>query len=527
MNMVLHLDKKKWLCTDTVCVRGRCFLDDRFLEREELLRMVAAIDTEEELLRQLDKMNGLFALIINKPYLHVAVVDKTRMYPLFFSFKNDGWHIADLPAKLCGDKQYRIDRVAENQYLHTGAPFEGKTLVEGIEQVKPAHVLFCEKASRQVKYYSMEITAAEERPDNWEYEQAALRQVLKHVAERLKVSIADRQVVVPLSGGYDSRLIVCMLKQMGCQRILCYTVGPLLSDEQLVAMKVAERLGIPIYRIDYQEEQYITQRYGSDEFNRFCDFVGAYGNFLWLFEYNAIKWLEQKGLLQDDAVFIPGHCGDFIAGSHLTKLFTTKYMSLRRLSKALLLLSFEYAKPFRNTLLRKDLKEKLYPGFAQGRLPHSICQEFIMQNRLAHQINNSARVYDYLGYDVRLPLFDRELLDFFRTLSYRLLIDKKLYVSVLTEQYFVPMQVDFLVAQPLAALYRRQYWRSYVKQYVSRSAYLRYKAADKVDKLGEKFLTADMLADLVKWGICKDEHDYASYNEIMLLWYLQHVKRSL
>ena len=36
-------------------------------------------------------------------------------------------------------------------------------------------------------------------------------------------------------------------------------------------------------------------------------------------DYFAVKYLHDNKIINDDAIFVPGHSGDFLGGSHLDK----------------------------------------------------------------------------------------------------------------------------------------------------------------------------------------------------------------
>ncbi len=49
--------------------------------------------------------------------------------------------------------------------------------------------------------------------------------VHERVFRRLVGSVGDRTIVVPMSGGYDSRLIGVSLRDLGCRKVICYSYG--------------------------------------------------------------------------------------------------------------------------------------------------------------------------------------------------------------------------------------------------------------------------------------------------------------
>jgi len=115
-------------------------------------------------------------------------------------------------------------------------------------------------------------------------------------------------------------------------------------------------------------------------------------------------------------------------------------------------------------------------------------------------------------------------MDFFRTLPYEFLYQKKLYDDTLFDFVFKPLGVDF-GDKKLCVTHYKQWVKNFAKQMMPRV--LRIKIRNNSEPLGENFLTKEMLHYLVENGVIKNDNDYLSTNEIMMLWYLQRVKKQL
>ena len=337
-------------------------------------------------------------------------------------------------------------------------------------------------------------------------------------------SVKDRQIVVPLSGGLDSRLIVCWLKRLGFENVVCYTVGRPENAEYLTAKKVAEKLGYKHYFIDNTSLEFVSADYYDDaDFHKYCHFVGALGNFLWVFEYFAVKWLKDNAIIDNNAVFVPGHSADFIAGSHLIKALVTPYSSVGYLTSAIMSDSFEYG--CRSSYVRKEVKSYFEANRRQSISAHTNYLSFIMQNRLAHQINNSSRLYEFFGYDVRLPFWDTELLNLFKSLPYKRLENCNLYVEYVSKCVFSKFGVDFGKNVPDRMSISRQRLKNRLKPFLPKSFVRKFVAFH--DDICERELTAPMVDELVNSGVYKNDHSFLSYNEVMRDWYFELVKKEL
>ena len=309
-----------WLSDGCVSARGYCHDSHGILHcGQDLVDYFASASTETSLRGLLSDANGIFAVVINKPDFKAIAIDGSRIYPLFYSLC-EHFSVCDNPYLLL-NKNSHLDARSVDEYLCSGAVFAGKTLVEGIMQVKPFHfIVFRDGEANEFEYWNYCTKAGEEKDCSFEQLDFKFESAFRRMLE----SVKDRQIVVPLSGGLDSRLIVCMLKRLGYVNVVCYTVGRPENSELIIARKVVEKLGYRHYFIDNTSPEFVSTDYYSDpEFQRYCHFVGGLGNFLWVFEHFAVKWLTQNNIVEKNAVFVPGHSADFIAGSHLIKALVT------------------------------------------------------------------------------------------------------------------------------------------------------------------------------------------------------------
>ena len=518
--MNVKLTGYNWLSDGCVSARGYCHDSHGILHcGQDLVDYFASASDETSLRGLLSDANGIFAVVINKPDFKAIAIDGSRIYPLFYS-QEELLSVSDNPYLLL-NKNSHLDARSVDEYQCSGAVFAGKTLVEGIMQVKPFHfVVFRDGEAKEFEYWNYCTKAGEERDCSFEQLDFKFESAFRRMLESAK----DRQIVVPLSGGLDSRLIVCMLKRLGYENVVCYTVGRPENSELIIARKVVEKLGYRHYFIDNTSAEFVSTDYYSDpEFQRYCHFVGSLGNFLWVFEYFAVKWLTQNNIVEKNAVFVPGHSADFIAGSHLIKALVTPDSSVAYLTSAIMNDSFEYGR--RSSYVRNEIKSYFEANSRRGISAHTNYLSFIMQNRLAHQINNSARLYEFFGYDVRLPFWDKELLDLFKTLPYQRLEDCSLYVEYVSKCVFSRFGVDFPKCAPSRKTIKRQHIKNRLKLFLPKSAVRKFVSFH--DDICECELTAPMVKELVGAGVYADNCSFLSYNEVMRDWYLEMIKRKL
>jgi asparagine synthase (glutamine-hydrolysing) len=293
-----------WLQEDGTAVRGYCFdSENNFYEDKKLLQLFATVKNENDFCRLLQSTNGIFSVVIQIDNCLFAASDKSRVIPLFYSFENETLSISDSPYNLL-PKEPKIDSEAAQEFLLSSFMLDEKTLIEGIYQIKPsAYLCFKNGEITQKEYYSYCVKNSELNTSKILENDFFV--VLENVFNRLIKSANGRQIAVPLSGGYDSRLIVAMLKKLDYQNIVCYTVGRENNPEYLIAKEVAQSLGYPYHFIFTGDREFVENYTDDTTFQRYYKFSGSFFQLFWMYEYFGVKYLIKNGLVEKDAIFFP------------------------------------------------------------------------------------------------------------------------------------------------------------------------------------------------------------------------------
>lgn len=518
--MEIKLSGYNWFSDSFTYVRGYCFDScGELLIGSKLLEYFANASDETMFLKRLSDANGIFSVVINKSDFKAIAIDRSRIYPLYYS-TGESTIITDDPHLLL-NKSSNLDNQSVEEYLCSGAVFAGKTLVKGVMSVKPSHyIVFEQDSHREIEYWNYctkigcEVDCSLEQLDS----------VFEKVFTRTAAMVGNRQVVVPLSGGLDSRLIVCWLKRLKIENVVCYTIGRPGNSEYATAKKVTDKLGYKHYFIDNTSTDFVPADYFKDaDFQRYCHFIGSLGNFLWVFEYFAVKWMKEKKLITSDAVFMPGHTADFFAGSQLVKALVTHRSSVKYLTNAIMFDCFEYHRL--SSSVRDEVKAYFTVNKDLNISAHTNYMSFIIQNRLAHQINNSARLYEFFGHEVCLPFWDKELLDLFKALPYKKLEKCSFYVEYVSKLVFSKLGVDFPRTGKSKFAIIRQKLKNRLKPFIPKV--IAHKFVSLHDDICECELTAPMVKELVDSGIYANKYQFLSYNEVMRDWYLQLVHKKV
>ena len=262
-----------------------------------------------------------------------------------------------------------------------------------------------------------------------------MRDITIRAIERLLILADGRQIVIPLSGGYDSRLIATLIKKSGHPNVLCFTYGSPRNRESIHSRVVARALGLPWHFVKYSEELW-NMAWKAPSRLDYQLWASGLTSIAHIQDWLAVKVMQESGLIQADAVFVPGHSGDFVAGSHVPPIaFSGTSFTVDDVSDHLMAAHYNLAGGARLTPERTRYWKKRIEsvgGIADISLPWQFadaCEYWDWQERQAKFICNSVRVYEHFGFSWWLPLWDLEFVRFWEEVPLALRRDRAWYVD--------------------------------------------------------------------------------------------------
>lgn len=442
--------KAGWIHTNAegiVCrANGYAFLKNEFIDGKMLAEaFLKQMKPDFKIFLNLVKqLNGSFALIVKDGNKVFAAADRIRSYPIFYGIRKDSLHIAsDARSVKEAIQADTVNPYAVEEFLTSGYVSGDDTLYDGIKQLRSGEALCFDlnapgklETERYYNFYNRnkETASVEELIDAYDG-------VLKNVFNRLIKSAGGRKIIVPLSGGVDSRLIVSMLKRLGYGNVLCLSYGVPNNWETEISRKVAEKIGYEWRYVPYSRKKW-HDVYKSGEWREYFYSMDNLSSLANGDDWIALGELKQNKEIPEDAVLVPGHTGDFITGGHLQYVFGGRE---GRVSKEELL----------NSILKKHyglwpsrLKRAGTRDYLAGRLceyfenlhlesEQDIADAYELwewQERQAKFIVNSVRTYDFWGFDWRIPFWDSEVMDFWSKVPLEQKIVKKLYLAYLKQK---------------------------------------------------------------------------------------------
>lgn len=426
-------------------VKGFAFDGEKLLEQENLYFALTEAINEGSLADLLVRLNGNFAAVITVNNQCYLIVDKLRSYPLFYA----GTYVSDVGEHLLNHIPCKVDEVNSYELLALGYLSGESTLVDGIKSVVAGNyvVINAEDGSSCSFCYFSHI--CEKVARNKEEVFRVSQEKLEAGFQRMVASLKKNQpLLIPLSGGYDSRLIACLCKKFGLENVTCFTYGRSDSFEVAISRRVASALGYKWYFVEYSEE--VWDRFlASEDFQKYCHFAGNLMANPHFQDLPALLKLKEQGVITPDMVVVPGHSGDLLGGSKIpVQVLEGRLKSFQRgvLSRMIFNNFFDLnvlKKKYKKVIIAKINSElQGYRGdWLSLFLDNYECYWFV-KAKVANFLVNSMRGYEYVGLDWRLPLWDDEYVKVWYEVDWKEKFYSRLYNEFMFASYFIPLNVD-------------------------------------------------------------------------------------
>ena len=217
--------------------------------RERLVEdLVAASSDFEAMCGEVSGCRDHFAVVVEDPNWLFAAVDHIRSIPVYYARQENEWRLAANAGRLREALDVGFASVDPGQaeaFSMSGFTFPGRTLLMPIRELKAGECVILAKDTepRTIRYYSYQPwrDAGHGSVDFG----SGLKDAMLSVFERMVESLGGRPVVIPLSAGLDSRLVVSALKHLGHPDIHLFAYGLPGNFEARASREIAEYLDLP------------------------------------------------------------------------------------------------------------------------------------------------------------------------------------------------------------------------------------------------------------------------------------------
>lgn len=441
--------------------------------------------------KEISKLSERFAVIIwfNKN-LSVAFVDKIKSFPVFVCKLKNGYKFSNNALSLEKIMPFKDKNFSSVLSIRMSGYSIGRdTIYENLKQLMPGEICIIDKKRLKfISYYSFFKKAPFYTGTN-AFLSKKLSTITLEVFKELINKNKDRKIVIPLSGGYDSRLIISVLYHLNAKNIICYSYGKKNNFEAKVAKSIAHELGYPWYFIELNNT---SQRinFNSDIYKKYTKYSDTLSSWSYVQDFFAVNKLLSKKVIPCDAVIVNGNTGDFITGGHLPKLIKEENKK-RRIDKIFEYIMSKHFSLWENFFTEKDYKIikkkvlKTFPSSFNGirkEEEHRIYEYVEFINRQCNYVVQGQRVYDFFNLKWELPLWHDKYLDFWNRVPYEKKYKQSLYKFMLinnnwgnvwtkypiNKHYISPTSIGLLREMlKLFFLFRKNSWSKFDKRYIS------------------------------------------------------------
>ncbi|MDD4254299.1 MAG: asparagine synthetase B family protein [Methanofollis sp.] len=440
-----HVETDKADCS----IKGHIFVDNRLADDEEIASRLSQeisgpVTDRKDLAGLLSHLNGEYVIVIDAPDRVLCVVDRIRSIPIYYS---------EIPGKLLiSDDAHALkeamatgpdDRRAA-EFLVTGFVTGRGTLFHGIEQIQAGEFLLYDKITGKTDLYPHYCYQhGEFFPASEKQMIEQLDRVCTNIFNRLIETTVEqgKHIVVPLSGGLDSRILVAMLKRLGVEDVTCFTYGIRNNRESRFGREVADALGYPWYFVEYTAAKW-EEMYCSPELVEVLRYSGNLTALPHIQDMAAVRELKKLDIIPDGSVFVPGHGADVLSGCKIPPSYNIRRGCTSEEAIHYVLADHHSYWDWGNDgLLTKIFEERIrsiIPAVrADDRESGANAIEFFdYRERQAKYIINSVRTYEYYGYEWRIPFWDNEFMEFFMKVPLQYRMKQRLYKLFAREKLF-------------------------------------------------------------------------------------------
>jgi asparagine synthase (glutamine-hydrolysing) len=382
--------------------------------------------------------NSCYAFIVESQKWCVGVVDHIRSIPLYYQDTPGKYFLADSPHSLLTDvSRCKWDQEKICEILLSGYVHGASTLAEGISQLQSGQMLVVDKDKRTQEIFSHYVYFPER--DTLISDRTIVRQwatTLDLVFEEMAQDIGEKEVWVPLSGGYDSRLVLAKLVEHGCRNIQAFSYGVTRNSEIQTARQVAKHLGVKWYCLEsnIKNLKHLFSRNERKACSNYADGLHIVPGTL---EYEAIHRLNGLRKINQNSVIVNGLSGDFLFGGHIPtevvedprRTIVIEYIIKKHCNHVHSKRLAVHADIIREKL-KKDLDEWEVMDGDIERLC-AFVEHWDWKERQAKSVLVAQRLYEFFDLAWLLPFWDKRLLNVATQVPLRGRIQQKLHKDYL------------------------------------------------------------------------------------------------
>lgn len=406
----------------------------------DIITELFSLNKIDLILEHIKTFKGIYSFTYKDEKKTIIVSDRIRSTPVYYKCSKHMSFISNNYRKLISEDKL-ADNIRDDAVLEIkmgGFTIGDKTIINDIYSTLAGQCVVFLNNKVKKSFYFKYFTTIDSSSNNKNLIEE-LSEITKKTFQNTLNKIGDRQILIPLSAGNDSRLVASLFKELGAKNVLCFSYGRKGNFEARFAKQIAEKLN---YKWIFLPNIYFEERkfYKSKIFSEYLDFSDSLTSVPYFQGLSTNYRLKKMKIIEKDAVFINGNSGDFISGGHiyglnnldpynnlnldnLIDIYLEKHFSLwgnlgSNINIDLLKLSI--------LNLLNSIEEKI------NKDNFHLCYEFMeLIDRQSKYVVSGQLTYEFFNYDWELPLWADEYLFFWRKVPREFKINQSLYIQML------------------------------------------------------------------------------------------------
>lgn len=394
---------------------------------------IANFLSKSDLIKFVKNQDSFFRFALWNNNFFFASVDQVASKSILYKKKNDKLYVYfDTP------NENHFNQASLKDILYSGYTLKNETIFKDIKSLSPGECIYLDNRNQKItnfKWHNFDPKY------NLKIKKKNFGEVLNGIFNNIKLNNSNKNFLIPLSSGFDSRLVVSLMKSLGAN-FETFTYGFKRQRDFKIAEEICRKLDVKNHKIIMDKAN--SAVYSQKKFRRFLNYKNfgiSANNFG---DFGPLSILDKK-INKNEFLILNGQSGDFLTGGHLPTNIITKKNSLKK--NKFLLFQFILKKHYslwdnHETDCQSDYLERVNKYYFKN------CENYFdllksyeiyeFENRQSKWVIGQQKVYEFLGYAWDLPLWKTSIMKFFeKDLVLNEKINQKYYKSFLIKKNYL------------------------------------------------------------------------------------------
>ena len=418
-----------WSSYNELKLKGYIFLENTMFSTFDLYEYIK--NNESDLFGAIERLSGCFSFIYEKKDGTVLIVtDKIGLFPIYYEQKDKDIFIFDDPNN---NHSKKLNYRALERFPFLGSTEKNDTLLENVNVTLPSTVMLIENNHITLnKYFHWS-----KGKGNLRFDGVLFKDVITKCIERLIRFANGRRIVLPLSGGHDSRLIAYFLHEAGYKNVITFTYGNKNCQDVYSSRKIAEYLGYDWRFVEYKKE-ILRKYYYSKDYLELSNYLSNAFTIPHIQDWVAIKELLNEGYIKQEDIIVPGHSGDTMCGSTISEDMTNRDFYTPEYYCAIIEKTFYRLNQSKNKKTRKMLLDGISAPFKgninSDEFIHHV-EDYNLNERHSRVYAHAIKMYEFFNLQWYLPLWDNDFILYWRGVCWQDRINRNKFVDFAFGEY--------------------------------------------------------------------------------------------